>query len=332
MATAPSITVVMSTYNGAPWLEEQLASLLTQTLPPTQILVRDDGSTDTTPDIVRMWADRYPQIHIVPAPAHAGIAGSFSLGVLAAETPYVMLADQDDVWLADKIEKSWHVMADYEKRSGGDRPILVHSDLTVVDAHLQVMQPSFMAFQRILPKQTLPQYFLANNVTGCTVLMNRALIRRAFPIPPEIRYHDWWIALVAAAWGEIVLLPDAPILYRQHGTNAVGAVEWKFWHILRHFDWATLARRRQARWLDARRQVAALARLSAEDLPPDNLHAVQEFLALRQMSWMRGEITALKAGWLPGAWWEKAAWLSGLPPARRAWQHQEGNGHGESSR
>jgi hypothetical protein len=174
---------------------------------------------------------------------------------------YLFCSDQDDVWHPDKIERQLATMAAAEQKTRSGTPLLVHSDLTVVDDALRVIHPSFMRHQRIRHEDVAPlnTLLVQNFVTGCTCLLNRPLAEACLPLPESIIMHDWWIALCAAACGAIHYLDQPTLLYRQHGRNEVGAVGFwstlniwrKSWHIvskesLREFS-ATVAQARALR-------------------------------------------------------------------------------------
>jgi len=101
----------------------------------------------------------------------------------------------------------------------------VHSDLEVVDENLRTLHPSFMRRIRLSPvvPRPLNTLLVQNFVTGCTILVNRSLLDHALPLPPEAVLHDWWLAVCAAAMGELIYVPQALVKYRQHAGNRVGA-------------------------------------------------------------------------------------------------------------
>jgi hypothetical protein len=140
-----------------------------------------------------------------------------------------MLMDQDDVWRADKIERQTALMRAEEARLGFGAPILVHSDLELIDRAGRTIHPSFMAYQHIRNEASAPlrTLLVQNYVTGCTVLANRPLLDVALPIPPAAMVHDWWLALVAAAVGSIRYDATPTVGYRQHAANQIGAKRWR---------------------------------------------------------------------------------------------------------
>jgi hypothetical protein len=142
----------------------------------------------------------------------------------ATKAPYVALADQDDFWFPQKLEKSLKRLQQMEDQCGVETPLLVHSDLQLVDKDGTPLGYSYLKRQRLDPLRTESvDLALTNVVTGCTVLLNRGLLEKALPIPFQALMHDWWLALVASAFGRIEFLSHSTVQYRQHGANLVGA-------------------------------------------------------------------------------------------------------------
>jgi glycosyltransferase involved in cell wall biosynthesis len=223
------VVIVLSAYNGARHIEEQIGSIQRQRLRDWVLLVRDDGSSDGTPALVGALAREDSRIRLVPSSGkNLGAVASF--GALLAEAAtldprWVFLADQDDVWVEEKLDRQLDAMVRAEERLGPEVPILVHSDLGVVDDRLQPIHRSFLRYQSGLATPaglTLHTLLAQNLVTGAATAVNRALLRVALPLP-DVVMHDWWLAQCAAAAGAVVSLPDALVLYRQHAANVVGA-------------------------------------------------------------------------------------------------------------
>lgn len=219
--------IVLSAYNGAAHIVEQVASIQAQAFTEWVLLVRDDGSSDNTPDILDRLAAADRRIRVLPSTGNVGVVRSFSLLVQAAweaGARYVFLSDQDDVWVPGKLDLMLAAMREAEA-GARDVPVLVHSDLAVVDASLNVLSPSFMKYQKLRDQgdDAIRVLLTQNFVTGCTCLLNRALMDLALPFPADAAMHDWWLAQCAAAAGRIRFLPEPLVLYRQHGANVVGA-------------------------------------------------------------------------------------------------------------
>jgi glycosyltransferase involved in cell wall biosynthesis len=223
--------VLLSSYNGARFIAEQIESIRRQTLVRWTLMVRDDGSSDETVSILESLAAAEPRMVLLrDGRGNLGPAQSFGTlmqAALDAGAEYVALADQDDIWHPDKLEYELETLRTREAAVGRAVPLLVHSDLAVVDEELRSIHESFLDFQRLMPDRgaLLPRLLTQNFVTGCTTVINRALLRVVLPLP-EVVMHDWWLALCAASLGEILWCPRATVLYRQHGRNAAGSPGW----------------------------------------------------------------------------------------------------------
>lgn len=224
--------ILLATYNGAEYLPEQIASIQAQTHHHWRLLVRDDGSTDATVSIVRKFAAADRRIELLDdGRGNLGVVGNFAaLADAALKQParYVAFCDQDDVWQPQKLAWQLERMAAAEREAGENTPIAVHSDLAVVDRQLRPVHPSFLRYQGLWHESEHPLRTLVvqNFVTGCTLLVNRPLLELAVPLPSQALVHDWWLALVAASAGRLEFLPQATVLYRQHGGNTIGARRW----------------------------------------------------------------------------------------------------------
>lgn len=223
-----SIAILLATYNGAEYLPEMLVSLETQTYRDFVCYIHDDGSTDQTSALVAEWvsqhSDRY---RVLEGPAQGSPQANFLWLLSQVEAEYYMFADQDDVWLPNKIEKTVGKFEEVAICVQG--PICVFSDMYVVDESLQVMSDSFIRYIGRNPKRTcLSQLLLENPAAGCTQLFNRKLRDLALQLQDvnAIEMHDAWVLALAAAFGkEHVGVVDEPLVYyRQHGENEMGAV------------------------------------------------------------------------------------------------------------
>ena len=227
MFTTDKIAVLMAIYNGENYIEEQLKSVISQTETNWELFIHDDGSTDQSLQIVNRYKTWDPnRIHIIEGPPCGGAKDNFFFLMRQIDAPYVMFCDQDDAWLPEKIELTFQRMREQESRFGEDTPLMVFSDLTVVDHKLQRIAERISAYQKLDPRHVhCKDLMIQNVITGCTVMVNRALIKKAIRIEhtDEIIMHDWWCALVAAQFGRISYVDVPLVLYRQHEDNSVGA-------------------------------------------------------------------------------------------------------------
>jgi len=228
------VSILLSTYNGKEYLKEQLDSLFSQTYKNIKIIVRDDGSTDKTLEILKSYG-----VHLLESHENIGPKKSFSLlleyAIEHSDRNYFMFCDQDDIWEKDKIEKTLQKMQELEFQYK-DIPLLVHTDLQVVDDFLHVLSRSFWKHEYINPNiNSFNKLLLQNTITGCTMMINRKLARLSLPIPDDAIVHDWWIGLVASKFGKIGFINDSTILYRQHASNSIGAKGFSYLSILIKF-------------------------------------------------------------------------------------------------
>lgn len=219
-----NIDVVMATYNGEPYIEEQLQSIVDcegfdEHI--NRIIISDDGSSDKTLDIARNLSISSVEIH--SNNSFNGVIGNFNSAVSRSDAEYIIFSDQDDVWCENKIQLLYQGIRGTEKIKS--EPCLFFTDLEVVDENLKRISPSFWKHQKLNPKVTESlSSILTQNVTpGCALIVNRALLDIAFPCPANAVMHDWWLLLCAKAFGRIRYSPITTIKYRQHGTNTIGA-------------------------------------------------------------------------------------------------------------
>jgi glycosyltransferase involved in cell wall biosynthesis len=230
-----SVDIVLATYNGDHFLDAQIQSILTQDYPNWHLLIRDDGSCDRTHEIIQAYLHREPHRlqWINPGESeNVGVTLNFNHLLEQSSGDYTFLCDQDDSWLPQKITDSLQTMKRLESQWGAETPILFHSDLSVASEQLEVLHPSFWQSRNLDPAcNSLRQLLIRNHITGCTAVINKALRELALPIPQSAFMHDWWLGLVAAAFGKIAYLKQPTVLYRQHQQNQVGAQSQK-WHYI----------------------------------------------------------------------------------------------------
>lgn len=219
------VSVVVGTYQGADFLHAQLASILGQTRQPDRIVVTDDGSTDDTVAIARRALASFGGESLITTnPGPRGVVANFSHGLGEAGGDLIALSDQDDVWRPDKLQT---MLAEFESRP---ELLLLHSDARLVDSKgdaiggtlLESISMSGSMRRHEHDGQALRVLMGRNTVTGATTMIRHRLIEIALPVP-EGWVHDEWLAMVAAAVGELDLVEQPLIDYRQHGANVIGA-------------------------------------------------------------------------------------------------------------
>lgn len=285
------IHILLATYNGENYLAEQLNSILNQTNTNWQLLIHDDNSTDNTVDIIKQYQKQNPdKIQFIDDDVSFGNASAnFSFLLEHVDSEYIMFCDQDDVWLKNKIELTLEKMQDMEK-TYQNLPILVHTDLTVVDEELKVISKSYWKYQYIDPsKDSLNRLLVQNTITGCTVMINRRLMNIALPIPNDAIMHDWWLGLVAAAFGKITYIDIPTVFYRQHSKNDTGAAKfniktiWKKMISLYKIDLQKYIL--QAKELLGRYQ---------EEMAVDQKKLIIDFIETENSSWLKSKFILLK--------------------------------------
>lgn len=292
------VDVVLATYNGAGYLPEQLDSLMKQNQGFRSILVSDDGSSDETLSIIKDYETRYPdQIRLLPQGPGQGACANFNYLLAAAEASYVFIADQDDVWDSDKMRVCLETMLTLESQCGSETPILVHTDLRVVDQNLNLMASSFFQLQQLNKHRSqFKDLLLQNTVTGCSALVNRALLNEALPIPSTACMHDWWLALVAAAFGKISVVNKATMSYRQHGKNTVGAQGWSIDFILGRLRHLINRSRATALLRPVFLQGSSFLARYDKSMNPRNLQEASDFVAMINLDRYTRLRTALLQG------------------------------------
>lgn len=222
----PELEVVLATWNGALFLEQQLRSLEQQTLRPSRVLVHDDGSSDATLAILQRWAQAHPGwLELLPPlPQRLGPAAAFNRLLLASRAPYVALCDQDDIWHPERLAAGLSQLRQVEAAASPDpRPLLLHSDARQIDDRGRPLGHSLWQWHRASAEPPgLVKLSQRNRITGCTLLSNRALLQRALPIPEDAVLHDWWLALVACQHQGLLACPRQLLDHRRHGGNASG--------------------------------------------------------------------------------------------------------------
>lgn len=288
-----TIDVLLATYQGAAFLEEQLNSIFGQTTLPSQIIIRDDSSTDDTLKILLKFKELYPHlITLLPSQRRLGVKGNFSELMQHSSAEYIFFSDQDDIWNPNKIEMTLERMKKMERQYGKSTPLLVHTDLIVVGSDLKLIHPSFWKFTGLNPKGAELNRLLAQNmITGCTMVINRALLEQALPIPNEAMMHDWWVGLVAAAFGYIDFISLPTLQYRQHLSNDVGAKNYGLSrYILSYFK----KNKQPSLFSKSCLQAARFVEQYNQSLNEKSIQLIATYAALEKMPYIKQKYTLFK--------------------------------------
>jgi glycosyltransferase involved in cell wall biosynthesis len=262
----PLVEVLMSTYNGAVHVREQVDSILAQRGVRVRLLVRDDGSTDRTLEVLQQYRDD-DRVTVIRG-SNLGLPGAFFQLVQESgqDADLWALADQDDVWLPSKLERAARNL------TGRDEPALACGRVLVTDERLRPLYP------HALPRRgpSFANALVQNVATGCTIVLNRparAVLRDRWPVDAVM--HDAWLYLVVSGTGTVVYDPEVVVRYRQHARNAVGVGAGPVARM------AGRVRRQLRRGGSGAhgRQNAELRRTHADVLDPDALRLLDEFLA-----------------------------------------------------
>lgn len=280
------ISILISTFNGKKYIKEQLDSIFNQTYKNIEIIVRDDGSSDNTIEILKSY-----NIKTIDTKINLGAMGSFEellkYALQNSNSDYFMFCDQDDVWDTKKVEKTLAKMEEMEKEFG-NIPLLVHTDLEVVDEKLNTINSSFMNFQKINPRiSKFHNLLIQNTITGCTVMINRKLAQMCLPIPDGAIMHDWWIGLIATQFGKIGYLNESTIKYRQHTSNTIGAKGFDTTFVLKSIS-------KKVSLCGNISQAKAFLKKFRNELDYKTIKMLEYFTALEQKSWLKKRTILLK--------------------------------------
>lgn len=228
------VVVLLAAYNGEQYLKKQVESIVEQSYAgQIDIVIRDDGSKDLTCDLIRDFVISVPNrslnliTHTSNKRGHLANFSALAQYAKKFDARYFAFADQDDVWHKEKIA-TLVKKAELLQQEFPNKPILVHSDLRVVDKKLNEIASSFVGYQGLPDPHfhEFPLFLVQNVVTGCTSLFNHELLQVASPIPEDAVVHDWWFGLCAYYWGKVVYIDKPLVDYRQHGKNCIGAISF----------------------------------------------------------------------------------------------------------
>jgi glycosyltransferase involved in cell wall biosynthesis len=209
------VSVVMSVYNGAKYLQEQINSILNQTYKNFELIIVDDRSTDNSLQVITETAKNDSRIKVVQNDVNLGFNQTFGKGISLAVGDVIAISDQDDIWLPDKIEALLHGIKD---------GILIYSNSSLIDQLGADIQGGLDDRIRHVDNPTFKSFLEGNFITGHTCLFRKELREFILPIPPEVQYYDWWIGFVASNVGRVVYLNQVLTKYRIHPASVIQTI------------------------------------------------------------------------------------------------------------
>ncbi len=222
-----SVSVCMATYNGSPFIQEQVLSILEQTVAVDEIIIVDDASSDNTIDLLRSFSD--PRFVLLQNEINIGVVRSFEKSLMHATGDLILLCDQDDIWRRDKVERFKQLFELHADVT------MVISDASVIGANGELLRESWFGSPHSMPG--LLSNLMRNRYTGCLLGMRRAVLAHCLPIPPRVPMHDMWIGMLCQLYGRIGYLPEPLVGYRRHTSNVSSEnhaplpqmMAWRFW-------------------------------------------------------------------------------------------------------
>lgn len=232
------IDILLSTYNGEKYLYAQIVSIQKQTMQNWRLLVRDDGSTDNTIDILESFVLTDKRIlFLKDNKGNLGVVRSFEQLLYYSNANYIMFVDQDDVWLPNKIEHTLQAILKMETKEP-NKPLLVFTDVFVVDSELKEISSSFIKREGydVSVVTDVNRLAVSNCIMGCTVMINSIAKQFVLPFSKYTLMHDWWIGLIIAKYGKVTYLDESTSLYRQHANNQVGSGKITFLYYMKRLS------------------------------------------------------------------------------------------------
>lgn len=210
MKSPPLVSIVMCTYNGAKYIDEQLESVFKQDHPLYEIVIVDDCSQDNTFDKLSLWAAKYNNIRLYRNEENIGINKNFEKAISLSSGDYIAIADQDDVWLPQKITR---LVVAFET---DETVTLAHCrSATLKDGNIDY---SNHKLHRHFSGSDTRKLMFFNHINGHNMMFKKELLSLALPIPDKM-FYDWWLAVIATTQGKIAAVNITLVYHRQHGEN-----------------------------------------------------------------------------------------------------------------
>lgn len=232
------ISVAMVSYQGAKYIEEQLNSILMQLGPEDEVVISDDGSTDGTREILARYQEQDGRVRMIDGPK-SGVKANVENALRACQGAYIFLADQDDIWMPEKVER---VMEAFSDPAVG---LVVHDAIVTDGECKEVILDSFYSLKG--SGAGALKNIWRNTYIGCCMAFRHELLEEVLPIPNYIEMHDQWIGVINDQLKRgTCFLPNKLLKYRRHGNNASGMSHYGVPRMIKNrvcFVWALIMRK-----------------------------------------------------------------------------------------
>jgi len=280
------VGVLLATYNGEKFIGQQIESILAQTYADFKLIIADDCSIDNTYMVADSYKVRFPQKIVLyknKFPTGSAKGNFFCMfEKYSKEFDYIIFADQDDVWLLQKLEKMMFRMKQLEKKYTKNLPLLVHSNLSVTDENLNIIYNDMEKLTSV-NSHSLNRLLVENSITGNSMLINKKLIE-IYKEPKDCIMHDWWFALIASSLGKISFIKETLTLYRQHEKNTLGVSKINIFNEVKNRvkNYKKEKKRVRENYNLMFKQAQSLYNYYSKDMKQDKKKIVKEFLKLKE--------------------------------------------------
>lgn len=213
-----TVDIAMATYNGEHYIETQIESIINQTFSNWRLFIRDDNSTDNTQSIIEEFCKKDDRIIFIKDNLGSlGVSRNFEETIKYCNSPYIMLADQDDYWFKNKIERSLDGILEIEEKKTSSHPILLFSNSIYTDECLNPINKCL--YPQNLKTDLYNFLFINAGYQGAGMIFNFALKKIIIPFNPNLIVHDLHISMIAYFYGTVSFLPESLMYYRRHPSS-----------------------------------------------------------------------------------------------------------------
>ena len=220
MILRPRISVCMAVYNGEPYIEEQIKSILCQLEDNDEIVVVDDVSTDRSIEKIQMFEDS--RIKVILNHENLGHVKTFEKAIVRANGEVIFLADQDDLWKRDKVDKM--LLELYQKEAD-----MVISNATIVDSDLKIIEPSYFDYRKTTTNILANMY--KQRYLACCMAFRADCKKWILPFPKGVFSHDSWIGINITYTGKAILVDEPLMFWRRHSNTVTPKHRHSLWKV-----------------------------------------------------------------------------------------------------